>query len=245
MNKRNSIIVSKVLAIVARVLFFIRDLKGTINENSFAVSHKNHKLVPTENIAFFIWNLPAVYTCPFATDECIKNCYALKAENRFPFAKRGSAIRSRVRNYLFSKRDDFVDIMTNEIISYSKNCKKQKLYVRIHESGDFYCQKYADKWLQIIENCKEYSNIYFYAYTKSFVYFDGKKLPDNFTLRASVWCDTEESQKEIIKKNKWTIYTAVEKFTDNDNFHQCRCSDCATCGKCQDKHVPLICCEIH
>lgn len=244
MKKYNTKALSVVIAVMAKIVFFLNELKGTITEKSFTVSNKNHKLVPTETTAYFIWNLPAVYTCPYATNECICNCYALKAERRFPFSK-SSAIRSRVRNYLFSKRADFVEIMTEEIISYAKNCRKPYLIVRIHESGDFYSQQYVEKWLQIIDNCKAYTNITFYAYTKSFKFFDGKQLPDNFTLRASVWCDTEESQKELIKKNKWTVYTAVEKFTANDNFHQCRCDDCANCGKCQDKKVPLICCEIH
>ena len=243
MSKRNSTIVPVILAIVARVLFFIRELNGTITEKSFSISHKNNKLVPNKETAFFIWNLPAVFTCPFATDECIKNCYALKAERRYPFSK-SSAIRSRVRNYLFSKRDDFVEIMTNEILRYAKNCHKNQVIVRIHESGDFYNRKYADKWLQIMVNCSVDSRIQFIAYTKSFKFFDGKKLPDNFALRASVWDDTAKEQKEIIKKNNWPVYTAVPKFTVSDTFHQCRCKDCATCAECWKK-TPLICCEIH
>ena len=204
------------------------------------VSDSNKKLVPNEKTAFIIWNLPSIFTCPFATLHCILNCYARKAE----YSYHKEVLPARVQNYLISKRDNFVDIMTAYIMDVARRTKKQYIIVRIHESGDFYCKKYAEKWLQIMRNCAGDKRIKFIAYTKSFTYFDGVKLPKNFALRASIWDDTKEEQKEIVKRNGWPIYTAVEKFTVGDNFTRCRCADCAGCRHCWQNYKDIRC-EIH
>lgn len=206
----------------------------------YHLSDGNKKLVPNQNTAFFIWNLPARITCPYATENCKKYCYAVKAEKAYK-----QVLPARMDNFEMSKLPTFVTDMTEFIISRATKTKKGKFIVRVHESGDFYNKEYTEKWLQIMQNCEEIEKIHFIAYTKSFKFFDGVTLPKNFSLRASVWSDTKPDQIEIIKRNNWNIYTAVEKFTDNDDFHQCRCEDCAGCGKCWDNSVPLICCEIH
>ena len=207
---------------------------------TFHISDSNKKLVPSKKTNFLIWNLPAVKTCPFRTRLCEKFCYARKAEKVYP-----DALPARNDNLEASKSDDFVAVMTETILNKAKRQRKPRLIVRIHESGDFYNKEYAEKWLKIAENCTICDKITFIAYTKSFVYFDGVKLPKNFSLRASIWADTPIEHINMIMKNGWPIYTAVEKFTPADSFHQCRCEDCATCGKCWDRSVPDIRCEIH
>ena len=77
-------------------------------------------------------------------------------------------------------------------------------------------------WLQIMENCKADKRIKFIAYTKSFKFFDGVKLPKNFSLRASIWDDTTAESLEIISRNNWNIYTAVDKFEKGDKFTRSR-----------------------
>ena len=206
----------------------------------YHISDSNRKLVPSKDSNFLIWNLPAVITCPFRTAHCEESCYARKSERCYP-----EVLPARMENLKMSKSDSFVKDMTDIILTRAKKMKKSQLIVRIHESGDFYNKEYAEKWLQIIRNCQHDKKILFIAYTKSFKYFDGIELPENFSLRASIWDDTKESQKKIVKRNNWDIYTAVEKFTDSDDFCQCRCKDCATCGKCWDNTVKDIRCEIH
>lgn len=215
------------------------DVKSIVN-NRYHLSDGNKKLVPNFETAFFVWNIPAVVTCPFRTAMCTADCYAVKAEKAYP-----TVLPARRDNFEMSKLPSFVADMTDFIMSRAKKMRKNKLIVRIHESGDFYNQEYANKWLEIMRNCLSDTRIVFIAYTKSFRYFDGVDLPENFRLRASIWADTKPEQIEIVKRNGWPIYTAVEKFSDDDTFHQCRCSDCAGCGKCWDNTVPLICCEIH
>ena len=209
-------------------------------ENVYHISDSNRKLIPSREVNFLIWNLPAVKTCPFRTPLCTRYCYAKKAENFYP-----DALPARLDNLAASKSADFVEFMTEFILNKAKRQRKPRLIVRIHESGDFYNKEYAEKWLKIAENCTICDKITFIAYTKSFAYFDGVKLPANFSLRASIWADTPIEHINMIMKNGWPIYTAVEKFTPADSFHQCRCEDCATCGKCWDKSVPDIRCEIH
>jgi len=203
------------------------------------VSRENKKLKPNAETAFIIWNIPAVVTCPYRTKMCEAECYALKAERVYP-----DCIPSRYAHLEMSKQEDFVERMTFTILSIAAGTKKQNIIVRIHESGDFYNQAYTNKWLEIINNCSVDPRIRFIAYTKSFKFFDGVALPSNFSLRASIWADTKPEQLALIEKNDWNVYTAVEKFSDNDTFTQCRCEDCATCGKCwgNDK---VIACEIH
>ena len=203
------------------------------------VSRQNKKLVPNEKTAFIIWNLPAIKTCPYACPNCKAACYARKAEQAYP-----DCLPARERNFKDSLKADFVDRMTKTILTIAKGTRKQEIIVRIHESGDFYNKEYTDKWLAIMDNCKIDKRIKFIAYTKSFPYFDGVKLPKNFSLRASVWNDTKPEMLEIIRRNNWNIYTAVEKFETGDKFTRCRCSDCATCGKCW-KNYKDIRCEIH
>lgn len=203
------------------------------------VSRSNKKLVPNEDTAFIIWNLPAIKTCPYATEHCKNACYARKAEQAYP-----DVLPARSRNFAESLNDDFTNRMLYTILKIRKGCRKNNLIVRIHESGDFYNKAYAEKWLRIANSCIG-EDITFIAYTKSFKYFDGVAISANFSLRASIWDDTKADQLEIMNRNGWNIYTAIERFTDSDNFTQCRCEDCATCGHCWNINIKDIRCEIH
>lgn len=207
--------------------------------NILNISRRNKKLVPNDETAFIIWNLPAIKTCPYACPNCKAACYARKAEIAYP-----DCLPARERNFQDSMKDSFVLDMTKTILSIAKGTNKRYIIVRIHESGDFYNKAYTNKWLAIMNNCRIDSRIKFIAYTKSFVYFDGVKLPKNFSLRASIWNDTKPEQIEIVKRNGWNIYTAVEKFQTGDNFTRCRCKDCATCKKCWQNYKDIRC-EIH
>lgn len=59
---------------------------------------------------------------------------------------------------------------------------KRKLAIRLHTEGDFYNQKYADQWL---DTAKQFPEVSFYAYSKSWRYFTSKKLPANLSIIAS------------------------------------------------------------
>jgi hypothetical protein len=211
----------------------------SINLEKVNMSRGNKKLVSNDSVLFLVWNLPAVKTCPNATNMCKGACYALKAEIAYP-----NCYPSRKRNLLDSMRAGFIDRVKFTILSAIANDKKhRKIVVRIHESGDFYTKAYADAWLSIADYFKS-ENVTFIAYTKSFSFFDGVKLPKNFKLRASIWADTSEKDLEMIHRNNWNIYTAVDSFKKGDKFTRCRCSDCGTCQKCWRNYKDIRC-EIH
>ena len=180
------------------------------------VSNGNKKLVSNEQTRFIVWNLPAVITCPYATEMCKSACYARKAERVYP-----TCLPSRQRNFDESRKQDFVKNMIYTILKTALKSKAKNIVVRIHESGDFYNNDYAKKWLEIANACRIDKRIKFIAYTKSFKYFDGVALPSNFSLRASIWDDTSEAQREIVTRNGWNIYTAVDKFQTGDTFTRC------------------------
>lgn len=210
-----------------------------IGYTTITMSDGNKKLVPNETTAYQIFNLPAEKTCPFASPDCIKFCYAKKAERCYP-----ECLPSRERNYGASLRDDFVPRMILALLKKRKSCRKARLIVRIHESGDFYNADYVGKWLRIMR-ALEGEDVVFIAYTKSFPFFDGLDLPSNFSLRASLDLSTSEAQRETAKRNAWNTYEVVEKFAESYKGARCRCENCATCNLCISRNIKSIQCEIH
>lgn len=156
----------------------------------------NKKLAADDSIAFIIFSLPAVLTCPGATVECMRNCYARRDE-RFT-----SVRSSRIINYLISKRDDFEQVLENAIRNqlYTRRGDLRKRYqgreivFRIHESGDFYSDRYMLAWFHV---AAKFPDVTFFTYTKSFRMYERcmSERPNNFEVRASVWSDTTPEVK--------------------------------------------------
>lgn len=123
----------------------LKELKAVTGLN---MARGNRKL----DRSILIWSIPAVETCPNCK-HCAKQCYARKAERIYP-----QVLPARKRNLAASRQDWFTPAM----IQYIKLSGAR--VVRIHESGDFYDQSYADKWSAIIKACPD---VRFYGYTKS------------------------------------------------------------------------------
>lgn len=213
----------------------------------------NKKLRNTDKIRFMIWNLPAVKTCPFATEMCKKSCYARKAEKCYP-----SVLPSRERNYAESLTADFVENMIFTIESELKTRKYagKKVVFRIHESGDFYNLAYTEKWIDIARYFENDDRIVFLAYTKSIWYFVNLGygylgFPRNLVVRSSIWADTAYKNLWITENYQFPIYTALtasEMTEQSENgrvFTRCECDDCANCGDCWNAEKRDIICEIH
>lgn len=210
----------------------------------------NKKLRNTENVRFMIWNLPAVKTCPFRTPMCEKSCYARKAERVYP-----QVLPSREKNFSASLEDDFTEnmIYTIETLMNSRAYKGKTVYFRIHESGDFYNKEYAEKWVEIARHFSEDNRIIFEAYTKSLAFiiaagYGTSMWPTNFIIRASVWDDTKQDALKLIDNYNFPIYTA---FPAQDfgklarGYTECKCEDCAACGKCYKQDDHKIAVRIH
>lgn len=205
------------------------------------LSTGNNKLKSTDQVKFLIWNLPAEKTCPFSTEMCKKFCYAKKAERQYKNVR-----TCRATNFNDSLCDSFPAAMMMEIYEYIRrpSWKNKEVLFRIHESGDFYNREYVEKWLKI---ARFYPNIQFLAYTKSVRFFVGLKIPDNMTIRFSVWDDTNPQDLETARSLKFPVYTAIDKegFQNIPVKNQCNCSvGCGECGKCWLRNIDLTT-EIH
>ena len=207
------------------------------------LSEGNKKLKPNKFVKFLIWNLPAIVTCPFATELCKRFCYAIKAERCYP-----SARKARKDNYDKSLENSFVNDMIFTISTHLERRSyktAKKVVVRIHESGDFYSKEYTKKWLAIARHFEDNDKIVFMAYTKSVEFFKGEEIPKNMVVRFSLWDDTDTKQAMLAVMLGMGIYTAVEKFTDEPKIERCGCVDCGKCGKCWNKNIKTLKCEIH
>lgn len=202
----------------------------------------NRKLKDNKYVKFLIFNLPSQITCPFSTAECLKNCYAKKAERMYK-----AVLPCRMKNLEAAKSfyfaDNMIQAIATEIIKPSYRGKE--ICFRIHESGDFFGFSYTKAWLYI---AKTFPNVSFLAYTKSLTFFKGLVLPDNFTLRASVWCDTEPSELISIIQNEYPTFSAMSK-KDFVNYQgvKCNCGSggCGDCLQCWDGNIKSITIAIH
>lgn len=209
-------------------------LKG--NGSIVTISDGNKKLVSNQKPRFLIWSIPARKTCPFATAHCSENCYAVKAERMYP-----DCLPARMKNYDFSKTDNFVPFMVSAI-HHVCNLKAYKeaehVTIRIHESGDFYSVEYLEKWLDIAEACSDIVNLDFSAYTKSIPYLiqackDGYNLAESkIRFISSIWDDTAPDRKAETEALNLPIYTAFENGLWDDTYTKCECADCGNCRKC-------------
>jgi hypothetical protein len=119
-------------------------------------------------------------TCPFA-GSCLKLCYAKKGAYRW-----GNVERALSRRYEASKEADFVERITDEL---NKVKKDKQIYIRIHDSGDFYSPTYFIKWLEI---ARLNPSVRFYAYTKSHSFIRSIELPENVDLIFSLGSKNDE-----------------------------------------------------
>lgn len=193
------------------------------------LSEGNRKLKSDDNSFFLIWNLPAVTTCPGRTAECERLCYARKAERQYP-----AVLPSRERNLEASKRDDFVQGMTEAIrkeVNRKKNSGKQ-CFFRIHESGDFYSTEYFQKWQDIADALPE---VIFLAYTKSIQQVqDYIRYIPNLKIRFSLWADTNPQDARLANALGLPVYTAytAEEAATKGRFSAHCIGDCQKCKLC-------------
>jgi hypothetical protein len=105
-----------------------------------------------------IFNLPAVITC-LNNSDCATKCYAKKAEKMFEVVRRFRALNF----YLAVNEPDLLKELIGAQIK-RKLKHTDSLVVRIHESGDFFCQDYINMWTDIVNS---FPQVRFWCYTKT------------------------------------------------------------------------------
>lgn len=140
---------------------------------------QNKKMINSSNdgIKVFNFGIPAfrskggIATCPMA-GACAAGCYA--KSGAYVWKTVAAAYEYRLAA---TQKDDFNQAISKELTNKVKRAKK--IYVRIHDSGDFYNAEYLSKWLNIIQS---FPQVEFYAYTKMITLFKGRMLPKNFKV---------------------------------------------------------------
>ena len=164
-----------------------------------------------------IISLPRYYTCPGKTELCQRYCYAEPPE-RF----RPAVVFSRNKNLAWTLRPDFVKVAAEMIKNFGL------AWFRIHESGDFYNQKYFDKWAEIARLNPKTQLL---AYTKNWK-LDFSKAPANLTIRYS----SDISSKHI-RKDLPACYVGVRQPKD---FFICKAKcEPGFCMACWDKKIDV------
>lgn len=177
---------------------------------------KGNRKLP-KDIAIF--NLPHLVTCPGATADCKRYCYARKAENLYK-----GVLPYRFKNFAISQENGFANEVCKELAKM-KNIRA----VRIHESGDFYNQKYVNAWTKV---AKTFPHLQFTFYTKSFHLFDFSKIRalPNVTAFASV--DPTTPKEVLAEAEGWEKATVIGKNSPAlAGFFTCPGS-CKSCSHC-------------
>ena len=138
-------------------------------------------------------------TCPFA-GKCLFDCYAKKGMYRFSNVERALSKR-----YEASKEENFVQRITSELAKVKPG---KQIYIRIHDSGDFYSPAYFAKWLEI---ARLNPGVRFYAYTKSHSFIRGKfAIPENFDLIFSLGSKNDELINQETERHSKIFYSMEE-----------------------------------
>ena len=154
---------------------------------------QNSKLKKTSQIAgkrVVNFGIPAYksetgkITCPFA-DECIKYCYARKGTFRWP-----NTVNAYEKRFRIARSPDFETIINAALVLQNPH------YVRVHDSGDYFSEKYTDRWFSIM---RANPGIKFYSYTNSVLLMKmyDKGIPDNFDYILS----TDGKQRKYVDKS--------------------------------------------
>jgi hypothetical protein len=172
---------------------------------------QNSKIKKSGNNEIVVYNfgIPALKskdglsTCPMA-GKCAVGCYA--KSGAYLFSNVAQAYENRL---VAAQSDNFGAMIQTELNSAKKRAKTKKVYIRIHDSGDFFSPEYFKKWLVVMLNNP---TVTFYAYTKMISFFKGIKLPSNFTLIYSLG-GRQDSLIDQANDRHSRVFETIEELT--------------------------------
>lgn len=171
----------------------------------------------SNNVIVYNFTLPAFRTmtgdvvCPNA-GVCAAGCYARQGTYMF-----SNVAKKHAANYEESKLSSFTIKMIEEVRTLKKRAKKP-LYIRIHDSGDFYSDDYLQKWIMI---ARVNSDVTFYAYTKNVEQF--KRLKDSIPANFIYIFSLGGKQDALIDREKdrhSRVFESEEQLGDYTNASQ-------------------------
>mgnify|MGYP003289950949 CR=1 FL=1 len=123
---------------------------------------------------FVAFGLPPIKTCPQA-GACKDGCYACAGRMAMQAATTCQEFR-----YALSQRVYFLEYLEDALREVQR--PGIKLYVRLHDSGDFYSREYLRAWIKF---ASMHPDVIFYAYTKCVSMVKAETLPDNMIIAFS------------------------------------------------------------
>lgn len=169
---------------------------------------KIKKTSESNGIALFNFGTPALrskrtgmVTCPMA-GLCASACYAQHGAYSWPTVNNAYEERLAI-----SLTDDFIPLMNAEIkLEQLRN--KLPMFIRIHDSADYYSEEYFNKWLTIMRNNP---NVQFYAYSKMVSLHKRTELPSNYTVIFSLG-GKEDSLIDLESDRHSKVFESHESF---------------------------------
>ncbi len=151
----------------------------------------------------------------------ISTCPGAGACQLFCFAMKGSYVQyvdtnrklMRVLNFLMNDPKGFFKHISGEIAKAQKNSAKanQKLFVRWHDSGDFFSEQYKELFFEL---AKQFPDITFFAYSKLAHVVNDPNAPGNIVSNFSRGAKPEQQAKVDFKKTKHSSVVDKELFAD-------------------------------
>lgn len=168
-------------------------------------------------VKIFNFAIPAILTC-LAAMACKLGCFATMSCYRWEVVK-----NKHQWNLEETKLQTFVDKMMKEIQVKLKTAKRagHKVWIRIHDSGDFYSLAYFLRWRNIAMMNED---AFFYFYTKMVPLIRKNDLPSNMTFCLSFggkydeMIDLQKDRHSIVVPNKESIPTGYVDASDDDTL---------------------------
>lgn len=184
--------------------------------------------VPKVRNAF---GLPAVDSCPGATDACKAVCYA----DRVPYPSVDRLLRSNFEQLqaattVTAKAELLADMMMEYRLEHKRWCPDLDMDFRIHWSGDFFDVSYTRAWRRTI---KANADITFWVYTRSEFAIPHLADLENLSLYLSVDVDNADSMLPLAAEWDLPIAWMGE---DTADMHAPRTPTCPV----DAKRMPLV-----
>lgn len=198
--------------------FDLEELKNIITEHPGNIVVTSSKMKHSRSGIFYKISLPSasglvydkeeekwgfVTTCPFA-GACLAGCYDCNSKERLANYMLST---TRTLNLLLNEPEQFKKFISAEVYLLNTKARDKQLYIRWHDAGDFFSDRYVDLVLDI---ARDFPDVNFYAYTKSHTMLDKKDLPDNFLLNLS----TGGTKDDLIKDRKNALVLMKKDFAD-------------------------------
>jgi len=175
-----------------------------LTDNTKVKFKKNHR-----NTFGLMYGLPVNGgTCPGATcgkGGCLdtvdghkrQTCYMAKITQIYKAV--GKVLMDNTNMLVGKTKEEMIVVLRNTINQFVRKSPADQLYFRLHYSGDFFSEDYAKAWASV---AKEFPNVHFWSYTRSFGFIEPLLSIPNFTLLLSSDPDNFEEASALYNKLK-------------------------------------------